>query len=79
MVKQLQLYANSIINDLEICAENINWYNALSFSALYNEKVEKAPQNAGINTFTYAMQKDLKKYSEQRQLFYDTFKLCYEL
>lgn len=79
VVKRLQLYATSIINDLGICAENINQYNALSFSALYNEKVEKAPQNEKINTFTYAMQKDLKKYSEQIQLFYDTFKLCYEL
>ena len=79
MVKRLQLYATSFINDLGICAENIDQYDALSFSALYNEKVEKAPQNEKINTFTYAMQKDLKKYSEQIRLFYDTFKQCYEL
>ena len=79
VVKRLQLYATSFINDLGICAENIDQYDALSFSALYNEKVEKAPQNEKINTFTYAMQKDLKKYSEQIRLFYDTFKQCYEL
>lgn len=77
IVKKLQLYANSVVSSLGICEENIDQYNVVSFSEFYNEKVRTAPQNEKINIFSYTMQRELKKYSEQIELFYNEFKQCY--
>ena len=76
-VKQLQLYANSFFSDLGIHADDIKQYNVVSFSEFYNEKVRTAPQNEKINNFTYTLQRDLNKYSEQIKLFCNEFKQCY--
>ena len=76
-VKQLQLYTNSFFSDLGIHEDNIKQYNVVSFSEFYNEKVRTAPQNEKINNFTYTVQRDLNKYSEQIKLFRNEFKQCY--
>ncbi len=77
VVKQLQLCANSVVSSLGICAENIDQYNVVSFSEFYDQKVRTSPQNEKINNFTYMVQKDLKKYSEQIELFCNEFKQYY--
>ena len=76
-VKRLQLYSNSLVNDLGICAEEIKQYNVINFGEFYNERVRTAPQNEKINNFTCMIQRDLKKYSEQIQTFCDEFKQYY--
>lgn len=76
-VKQLQLYVTSFTGDFEISTEDIKKYNAVSFSKYYNEKVKAAPQSENFNNFTYMVQTDLKKYSEQIKQFCVEFKQYY--
>lgn len=72
-----EIYTNSFFSDLGIYEDNIKRYNVVSFSEFYNEKVRTAPQNEKINNFTYTVQRDLNKYSEQIKLFCNEFKQCY--
>ena len=76
-VKRLQLYSNSFVSDLGICVEKIKQYNIISFSEFYNERVRTAPQNEKFNDFTYAVQRNLKRYTEQVKSFCDEFKQYY--
>ena len=76
-IKRLQLYSNSFVSNLGICVEKNKQYNVISFSEFYNERVRTAPQNEKFNDFTYAVQRDLKRYSEQVKSFCDEFKQYY--
>ena len=67
VVKRLQLYATSIINDLGICAENINQYNALSFCPVTKPGVTTgATMHSNRQGPEHGMRPDERKENHER-------------
>ena len=73
-IKQLQIYVTTFLNDLGVDAVEVDQYDVNSFSVYFTEKTAAAPQNDSINAFTYTIEKDIEKYTEQIKLCYDEFK-----
>lgn len=73
-VNQLQLFADAFIKDICTDESYLLKISANEFINYYNKQVKDAPQNEKINTFTYNVSKDGKRYAEQVKLCYDEFK-----
>lgn len=77
IVKDLQLSAMIVSDNFGIKIENADKYTKALFCKFYNEKVQNSPQNEKINTYTYTVETDLKKYSARVNEFFEEFKYYY--
>ena len=76
-IRYLQLSATTVSDDFGIKAENASKYTKALFCDYYNTKVQTAPQNEKINTYTHAVKTDIEKYSTRIKQFCEDFKYCY--
>ena len=76
-IPNLQLSAMTVSNNFGINAENASKYTRNLFCDYYDTKVQIAPQNEEINTYTHTVKKDLERYSSRIKQFCNDFKYCY--
>lgn len=76
-VKSLKYSASNLTNSFGININNATEYTENDFCEYYKNKVKEEQKNNGFNIFTHIIEKDIEKYKNDIEKFFEDFKYYY--